>query len=986
MKRILCALVLLLGVRSDPCSGLDLIDSMFLSRAIAENRKTVVVALAITPNRSLDVANPITSNGGSIGYVDDEVGYIRARVPLHYVRKIESSPHVNAIQVEGALPYFVSSRSWPAQSESASALKIDFMRYLKQLSHDHSINPFNDMGYNDFTKKYPSYDGRGVTIAIIEHFPDFAMKEIQHAKDLEGRAIPKVAEVHAFYGEEPGRMNHESDRPDGLVRLSKVETSDRQDFIMNGRNIPVPARDHYFVGALQPTNLSALRGSSDWQSEPIVVVWDPDNSCAIIDANRNFDLNDDQCVREFNRFRDIGQLSLSNSNKKIPFVVLRGRSENSLVVATANIHTVGVTMAAAGNSFFGSRLGGAAPEAQIVSISSQVMIDAQVEALIFAARHEKVDVILHMLGHMGANQTKNNVLNIISDRLARLFNKVIIVPAYNQRNQLNSVGVHSAAQNVLSIGQFIGRDVRKILTGVDVSSGPDLYSSAGPTEDGRLAPDILAPSMITVPLPDYLAEIPFLTEICPKIAWPGNASCFNGTSAASPIAAGSVALLIGAAKQSSLHVDSESVISAVKASARLLRGYPVNVQGRGVLDLPSAWSTVKSARASLSKVDLEIRAPIRTTLGEFLSRNVYGQGLYEREGWEPGNVKRRSVTIKRLNGPESPIDIVLKIEGDYSGTFSVQEHIKLPIGKPIDVPLTINPAGAGVYSAFLRITEANSGRYIDDVGLTVVSAPKITAENGYKLRFNGGYKQPGFPRLYFSVPDGMSKIRLRYPSDSNLHAQAVSPIGYQFASETRDNDEKLLDKRLFEERGFSEKVIHLPSGGAWEITLFYDELRGPPGESYFLEVEGVAGKQPVWQEVTEKLTCDCTSGPLISSLGKANALGRTNKCHWMKKSASHGSGMPRLYRMNVPQGLRPTAASVVAGAASGKRNSLLYAILFECTSGRCFARNVSVGRNQAAVSYLNSGEGQWTLAVGGFSDNKHGDVFVSYDFVPCSNK
>ena len=68
---------------------------------------------------------------------------------------------------------------------------------------------------------------------------------------------------------------------------------------------------------------------------------------------------------------------------------------------------------------------------------------------------------------------------------------------------------------------------------VDPPTGSTIayYSSQGPTNDGRLKPDMSAPSCVTS------------TIYSPAVFGPG--ACFNGTSAAAPTAAGAAALILG---------------------------------------------------------------------------------------------------------------------------------------------------------------------------------------------------------------------------------------------------------------------------------------------------------------------------------------------------------------------------------------------------------------------------------------------------------
>lgn len=100
---------------------------------------------------------------------------------------------------------------------------------------------------------------------------------------------------------------------------------------------------------------------------------------------------------------------------------------------------------------------------------------------------------------------------------------------------------------------------------IDPALGGDIayYSSQGPTNDGRTKPDLVAPSCLATQ------------------AW---GACFNGTSAASPVAAGAAALV----RQSGLTVEPATVRAFLASTAtdRYTVGVD-NVTGYGEVKLPA---------------------------------------------------------------------------------------------------------------------------------------------------------------------------------------------------------------------------------------------------------------------------------------------------------------------------------------------------------------------------------------------------------------
>lgn len=117
------------------------------------------------------------------------------------------------------------------------------------------------------------------------------------------------------------------------------------------------------------------------------------------------------------------------------------------------------------------------------------------------------------------------------------------------------------------------------------SSGVAFYSSQGPTNDGRIKPDITAPSCVR----STIYPLPF---------------CFNGTSAASPTAAGMAALLLG----QGLAVPGMPLAALTKHLVRDLGPPgPDNAYGAGEILLPAVPVPIASARSAFTSLSAPVR-------------------------------------------------------------------------------------------------------------------------------------------------------------------------------------------------------------------------------------------------------------------------------------------------------------------------------------------------------------------------------------------
>ncbi len=108
---------------------------------------------------------------------------------------------------------------------------------------------------------------------------------------------------------------------------------------------------------------------------------------------------------------------------------------------------------------------------------------------------------------------------------------------------------------------------------------------------------------------------------------------FNGTSMASPQAAGATALLLSAAKASHKSVTAQQLRESVYSSAKQIPGVPVVGQGTGQFDVIGAWAKL----AENPTIDgYTVDAPVCTPISAFLKVPNRGTGIYNRCAAGPG--------------------------------------------------------------------------------------------------------------------------------------------------------------------------------------------------------------------------------------------------------------------------------------------------------------------------------------------------------------
>ena len=137
------------------------------------------------------------------------------------------------------------------------------------------------------------------------------------------------------------------------------------------------------------------------------------------------------------------------------------------------------------------------------------------------------------------------------------------------------------------------------------------FSSRGPREDGGFKPNITAPgsAISTTPLWQPGGPVPEA-----GYALPPGLSMLNGTSMASPQAAGAAALLLSAAKATGKSATPEELRRAIYASANFDNGVPAVAQGNGEFDVNGAWLLLALGASPRNyTVDAPVCTPIRSS-------------------------------------------------------------------------------------------------------------------------------------------------------------------------------------------------------------------------------------------------------------------------------------------------------------------------------------------------------------------------------------
>ncbi|HEV3504590.1 MAG TPA: S8 family serine peptidase, partial [Actinomycetes bacterium] len=402
-----------------------------------------------------------------------------------------------------------------------------------------------------------------------------------------------------------------------------------------------------------------------------------------------------------------------------------------------------------------------------------------------------------------------SAVSLLYDRLIDQYGVQIFAAAGNSGPGLTSVNDPSVATRVMSVGAYVHSDTLRSLYGIASANleGLFTFSSRGPRADGGFKPEIVAPGAALSSVPGWQGDSSLLGKPLP----PGYAT-FAGTSMAAPQAAGGAALLLSAARQSSMQVNTDQVRQAISSGARYLSGYGAHEQGAGIFQVGAAWSLL---RAGIQPVAITSSAPINHSLSPRLVLPNHGPGIYEREGWAAGQSGERTITFTRTSGPAGPVTYNLSFTGN-DGAFTTGRSITLPLNTPTRLAVTVAPATPGVHSAVLNLDDPATPGIEYRVLNTVVAAEQMPEPDTFATSVSGTVAPIDRTTFYYHVPAGTGafEVRMRVASGS-VRMTRVEPAGLPIESSFYCSAGADCESGV----GWVIRTISDPTPGVWEVTL-----------------------------------------------------------------------------------------------------------------------------------------------------------------------
>ena len=441
------------------------------------------------------------------------------------------------------------------------------------------LMPLRSTGVDEFRAQHPTYDGRGVLIAILDTGIDPGVDGLITTST----GAPKVVELRDFSGE-------------GRVTLTPVTPAADATVSVGGRKLAGTGRigrltsaATWYAGVLRELPLGKVPAAdlngdgNNTDVFPVIVVKAIDGWVAFVDSNLDGSFEDEMPLHDYREGRETIALGTKPITLAANFAEANGVPTLGFFFDTGG-HGTHVAGIAAGHSLFNvAGFDGVAPGAQLLGLKianaarGGISVNGSMQrAMQYAARYAEqrnMPLVLNLSFGVGNEVEGRAVIDsIVNAFLAAHPNLVFSISAGNDGPGLSTMGFPGSADLALSVGaSYPGAFARPPQPGAPPE--PDVmgwWSSRG----GEVAkPDLVAPGVAFSSVP----------------RWDTENEVKGGTSMAAPHATGLAACLLSAMQQAGRRVSAADVIQALRVSAVPFGGETVIDDGAGLPRLEAAY-------------------------------------------------------------------------------------------------------------------------------------------------------------------------------------------------------------------------------------------------------------------------------------------------------------------------------------------------------------------------------------------------------------
>jgi len=573
------------------------------------------------------------------------------------------------------------------------------------------------IGARQFIQAHPTWDGRGVLIAVCDSGVALGLPGLQETSD--GKV--KILDARDFTTE-------------GRIALQEaVRSSDEHGKAVHGKD----GKWLYGIGQLKPAlpdtgevlvgyikekgfangGLKDLNGNGRTDDTFGLVVYkaeDAEEWLAVLDTNGDGELGGEPVLHDYAVAQETFHLRSNDPHADAALATFAlnlwpDEKRAALFFDDAG-HGSHVSGIAAGHDLNGQPgYDGIAPGAQILALKigngalsgGATEPGSMLEAWRYAVRKAKeleMPLVIQMSYGVGSENEGDAVAErLIDELLADNPGVAATVSAGNDGPGLSTIGLPAAAKEVLSIAAVEVRTTAKIVYGVDLPADRMFYFSS---RGGELAkPDLSCPGFAASSVP----------------LWTGGHDVYRGTSMAAPQAAGACALLLSAATQQKLPVRRDLLRTALKGTARPIPHFGPLDYGAGMANVPAAW------KAYTFLAERDPHRPLGWRVSTPSPEMVSGTGpaAFWRGHFYPAGGKRQVIRVEPVFPKDTPEAFIKRSYQSFDMECSAPW---LKLGKPstyvkedaaATIPITFDSAKLskpGLYQTEILLWDASLSR------------------------------------------------------------------------------------------------------------------------------------------------------------------------------------------------------------------------------------------------------------------------------------
>ncbi|WP_428961894.1 S8 family serine peptidase [Micromonospora fluostatini] len=975
-------------------------DAKLLARAEATKAPTVTLIVAAEKGAAKRVADGVRKLGGSVSQQYDRVGYVLAKVPTAQVLKAATLPGVAAVDLDEEIKLPDPA---PERAPDGSTAAAQGGTLAGPGADTLGVNPYmptNETGAEAFKAANPQWDGRGVTIGIMDSGVDLDHPALQQTTTGERKIVDWVTATDP--------LEDASWRP----MITQVTGPS---FTAAGATWTAPAGAYRFnLFSESITAATDHRGDVNRDgdtSDQFGVLFNPATNDIWVDANQDRIFAETEKIRPYKEQFQVGHFGTDNPGTPVreqtPFVVEYRKNVDTtpaggpglvdyvsigIVSSSHGSHVAGIT--AANDMLGNSAFDGAAPGAKLVSSracswSGGCTAAALTTGMVDLVVNRKVDVVNMSIGGLPTLNDGANARAQLYNDLIDIYGVQMFISAGNSGPGLNTVGDPSVASNVVSVAASVSKDTWLANYGSVVSKENALFnfSSRGPREDGGFKPNIAAPGSAISTTPLWQPGNPVPEAGYPL---PPGYQMSNGTSMASPQATGAAALLLSAAKATDRGVTPAALRRALYTSAEPIADVPTYAQGYGMVDVPGAWELLAGGVEARTYVsDAPVCTPLSGSLtrydadlGAFVPNPHRGAGVYNRCATADGGHRinqRRSyeVTITRTGGPSGTIPHQITLRGNDEGTFRIRQQVSLPRNIPVTIPIHARPTSRGVHSVLVEIDDPNTSVVDFEIPATVV-VPHEPTSPSHSFSAEGSVDRNGYSSYFVTVPPGAGALQVNLSgiaTGSQTRFIAINPLGVPVEATTSTVCfTNFSDANVCKPQ---ERDYQNPIPGVWEIEVESRRTSPTLNNPFHIRarIQGVS-LSPATVELPSVTAGQPTpvNWELTNSFGPVSVTGQGGplvSAHTERPTITDGD--LQEYTVEVPAGATTFTARIGNTANPGADLDLFV------YRGTTLVGQQADGDSEEAVTITNPAPGTYRVVVDAYSVDGPG-TSTAYDY------